>query len=149
MLRRSVLRAQNYGREHARRRNQAVRQLIWNEDGTPNFKGVAYYLYDWIGVPVKIAVTCVVVIYFYTIMVVKLEKTNSSGVRQLQDSQIAKLRATGKLKSEQHLAIQNRQIDDPDYPNNLPGFSETYRSKILDNDAYADAVSGDERKYSH
>jgi hypothetical protein len=148
MFRRTAM-ARFEGPEYNRRRNQAIRQLVWNADGTLNIKGAAYYMWDWIGVPGKCCLGLVTSIYLYNGFIIRVEQDASKLTRECQDAHHEKIRTSGRLMSERHLVVQNRMIEDPDFPDNLPGFQEKYKSRITDDDEYARALATDERKYSH
>jgi hypothetical protein len=148
MLRRSTSRLLSEGQEFTRRRNQAVRQLLWNPDGTLNIAGAAYYAWDWVGAPVKFTVGLFITVYFYNQYLIKIETQAARDTRDCQDAHHKKIRESGRLMSERHLTVQNRHIEDPDFPDNLPGFQEKYKSRILDDDEYARATSTDERRFA-
>ena len=149
MLRRSAQRLFSQGPEATRRRNQAIRAVMWNPDGTLNLKGAVYYLWDWIGFPAKFVVGLLTFGYFYNQFLIKIEAQASRDTRECQTQHPERIRASGRLKDERHIEMQNRRIEDPDFPDNLPGFSATYQSRITDDDEYQRATSTDERKYSH
>lgn len=147
MLRRSCWRLEGF--EAHRRRNQATRQLLWNPDGTLNIKGAAYYLWEWTGTPVRLLIGLGVSVYLYSGLITRITASASRETRECQSRHHERMRETGKLKSDRHLMVGNRTIEDPDYPDNLPGFGEGYRSRIMDDDEFQRASGLDERKYSH
>ena len=125
------------GPEFTRRRNQAIRQILWNADGTLNFKGAAYYLWDWIGLPGKCVIGLIGSVYLYNGFIIRVEKESAQKTRECQDRHHERIHKSGRLLSERHLVTQNRVIEDPDYPDNLPGFQAEYKSRIMDDDECA------------
>jgi hypothetical protein len=147
MMRRSAL-LRFEGQEFTRRRNQAVRQLLWNPDGTLNLFGALYYAWEWVGAPVKVTVALLGTVYFYNMYLIKLEKQAAADTRECQDAHAKRIRESGRLPSERHMLVMNRHIEDPDYPDNMPGFTAEYKSRIADDDEYSRATSTDERRYA-
>merc|ERR1711964_715278 len=111
--------------------------------------GAAYYLWDWIGLPGKAIIGLFVSVYLYNGLIIRVEKDSSRLTRECQDAHHSRIKDSGRLHSERHLVTQNRVIEDPDFPDNLPGFQASYKSRILDDDEFERASSTDERRFSH
>lgn len=123
MFRRSAVRRNAFGSssraqyEETYRENVKMRERVYKKDGSYDFMGIFAYLYDKSFYTIGGTLTIVggLIAYHYLVLWATGKYTDHN--QKLFDEREKFLRASGKLKSEKHLVLPLRQIEDPDILN--------------------------------